>query len=265
MDRIIYAVLVGKRRDIVLLLHKEGPLTLSKLRNSLGISASSLIFEISALESLGVVKREDSLVYLTELGMRVANIISTTEPMKSLNILSIIGHKSFVVWLLISPHLRLVATLILSTWIFTLVLGSFLNPPLTLLGVVYTGYYLLLLIIYTPEISLLTSLTSAMFVIVALYLYSRGKITPYKTVVGLAPLAIYPSLHLSLVQLAKALEYSYLIVFSQILLFITLLLSAFMLATVYSIEMGTPYESSLVYTLLIFFIGPALFHIFQMR
>lgn len=265
MDKVIHAVLIGKRRDLVLLLHRGGPQTLSKLRNSLGVSASSLIFDISALESLGVVKREDSLVYLTDLGVKVATIISTTEPMKSLSFLSIIGLRPFVVWLLVSPYLHVAALIVLATWLATLAFGAFLTPPLALLGVVYAGYYLPLSFKLSTEISLAVSLISATVLTAALNLYSRGRITLYKTAVGIAPLALYPSLHLTLVEIAKALEYSYVIVFSQILLFVALLLTASMLATVYSVEVGSPYESSLVYTLLIFFVGPALLHIFPFQ
>jgi len=130
VERVIYGVAVGRRRDIVLLLQREGPLSLAKLRSSLGISASTLLFELSALESLGVIRREDSLVYLTELGEKVASIISTMEPLKSLNFLSVVGLRPLVVWLLMSPFLHIAASVLLMGWVAALMFGALQNPPL---------------------------------------------------------------------------------------------------------------------------------------
>ncbi|MFN7105954.1 MAG: ArsR family transcriptional regulator [Pyrobaculum sp.] len=259
MERAIYGASIGRRRDLVLLLHKEGPLTLTKIRDKLRLSVSMLLFEVSALESLGVVKREDNVVYLTELGKRAASVISTIEPFRSLNFLSLIGLRPFVVWLLMSPYIYIVASVLIATWVITLLLGSLHNPPLTLLGVAYVGYYLPYSIKLSPFHSFIIS-TASIAIILAMA-YVLAKITPHKAAIGVTPLVIYPALHLTLVQITQVVNMVELVTVSQILLFISLLLTAAVFATVYSFEMGISYENSLVRTLLIFFIIPALLYL----
>jgi DNA-binding HxlR family transcriptional regulator len=265
VERVIYGVAMGRRREIVLLLHREGPMTLAKLRSSLGISASSLLFELSALESLGVVRREDSLVYLTELGEKVASILSTTEPLKSLSFLSVIGLRPLVVWLLISPYLRVATATLLLGWVVALVFGALQNPPLALLGVAYVGYYLPLSLGLSSHYALAVSLVSATALVTTSYFLTRKRMTPFKATVGLAPLALYPSIHLTFVNLARMWELPYLVTLSQVLLFFALLLTATMYATVYSLEAGTAYEHALIRTLLIFYVVPALLYLVPLR
>jgi Predicted transcriptional regulator len=265
VERVIYGVAVGRRRDIVLLLQREGPLSLAKLRSSLGISASTLLFELSALESLGVIRREDSLVYLTELGEKVASIISTMEPLKSLSFLSVVGLRPLVVWLLMSPFLHIAASVLLMGWVAALMFGALQNPPLALLGVAYVGYYLPLSLRLPLHYALALSLISAAALVVASHLLTRRRVTPLKAAVGLAPLALFPAVHLTLVYLAHTWEFPYLVTLSQILLFLALLLTATMYATVHSLEVGTTYEHTLIRTLLIFFVLPALFYLAPLR
>ncbi|MCX8137299.1 helix-turn-helix domain-containing protein [Pyrobaculum aerophilum] len=261
VDRIIYGAATGKRRDIILLLHKEGPLTLSKLRATLGISPSTLLFELSALEKLGVVRREDSLVALTELGERVASIISTAAPLKSLDFISVLGLRPLVIWLLMSPRLTITASILLATWVIALVIGGLQNPPLSMIYVLYIGYYLPLSLGLSAPLSIASSLLSLTILISAVYFLSHRKISPFKTAIGVFPIALYPAAHLTIVQIARSLEYTYLITVSQILLFVALLLTATVFASVYSLEVGTTYEASLVRALLLFFVIPSLFYL----
>jgi len=219
------------------------------------------LFELSALESLGVVKREDSLVYLTELGEKVASIISTTEPLKTLNFLSVMSLRPLVVWLLMSPYLHFTMTTLLASWVATLVFGALQSPPLALLGVAYVGYYLPLSLRLSTPYALIISLVSTTTLLLASYLMTKKRVTPSKTAVGLTPLILFPTVHLTLVNLAKTWEFPYLITFSQTLLFLTLLLTATTYATVYSLEVGTTYERALIYALLIFFVLPALIYL----
>ncbi|ABL88034.1 transcriptional regulator, ArsR family [Pyrobaculum islandicum DSM 4184] len=249
----------------MLLLHREGPMTLTKLRTSLNISASVLLFELSALENLGVVKREESLVRLTDLGEKVASIISTLEPLKSLTLPPTASLRPLVIWLLLSPHLHITTLVILTTWILALIVGALQNPPLTLFGVTYVGYYLPLSIRLSIYHSLAISLSSIAVIILTTYILSRKRIKPLKTIVGVIPLALYPSTHLTLVQIAYSLEFVYLITLSQILLFLTLLLTATMYATMYSLEVGTTYEQTLIHALIVFFVIPALLYMIPIR
>ncbi|ACB40320.1 helix-turn-helix domain-containing protein [Pyrobaculum neutrophilum] len=265
MERVLYGVAAGRRRDIVLLLHREGPLTLAKLRAALGISASTLLFELSALESLGVVKREDSMVYLTELGERAASIIATAEPLKTLSFLSVVGLRPLVVWLLLSPYLHIAAYTLVIGWAAALAIGAFQSPPLALLGVAYVGYNLPISIGLSKTVSLAVSLLSIAALFLATYLLSKGRLAPPKTAVGLAPIALYPSLHLTLVHLAHMWELTHLITLSQVLLFIALLFTATIYAAVYSLEVGSTYEGVLVRTLLVFFVAPALLYLAPIR
>ncbi len=265
MERVIYGASVGRRRDIILVLHREGPMTLAKLRAALGTSASTLLFELSALERLGIVKREESLVSLTELGEKVASIIATAEPLKSLNFLSVIGLRPLVVWLLMSPLLPAAAIVLLTGWIFSIVIGSLQNPSLSMIYVLYVGYYLPLSINLPPQISMAVSLLSLSGIILAIYLITNKKMSLYKTAVGVSPLSIYPATHLTLVQLARSLDYVYLITLSQILLFVALLFTAAIFATVYSLEVGTTYEAALARSLLAFFVIPSLFYLAPLR
>jgi DNA-binding Lrp family transcriptional regulator len=265
VERVIYGVAMGRRREIVLLLHREGPMTLAKLRSSLGVSASTLLFELSALESLGVVRREDSLVYLTELGGKVASILSSTEPLKSLSFLSVIGLRPLVVWLLVSPYLRVAAAALLLGWVVALVFGALQNPPLALLGVAYVGYYLPLSLGLSSHHALAASLVSATALVATSYFLTGRKMTPFKAAVGLAPLALFPATHLTFVNLARVWEFPYLVTLSQVLLFFTLLLTATMYAAVYSLEVGTAYEHALIRTLLIFYVVPALLYLAPLR
>jgi len=262
VERVIRGVLTGRRRDIILTLHREGPLTLSKLRNALKISSSTLLYELSALESLGVVKREDVVVYLTELGERVASIISTIEPLKSLNFLSLLGLRPLVVWFLFSPYAPVAAAAFLLSWIAALSFGALQDPPLTLLGIAYVGYYLPLSVKLEMQHALVISILSVALIFVAGYLASKRRLRPLSIVVGVLPLAIYPTVHMTLVQVAHATGVAYVISFSQILLFVSLLFTATVFATVYSLESGAPYESSLAYSLLLFFVAPALVYLF---
>ncbi|MFN3803624.1 MAG: ArsR family transcriptional regulator [Pyrobaculum sp.] len=259
MERAIYGASIGRRRDLVLLLHKEGPLTLTKIRDKLRLSPSTLLFELSALESLGVVKREDSMVYLTELGERVASVISAIEPFRSLNFLSLMGGRPFVVWLLVSPYIHFVASVLIATWVVTLLLGSLHDPPLTLLGVAYVGYYLPYSIKIGPLHSFIISTTSIALILAMAYVLA--KIAPHKAAIGVTPLVIYPTIHLTLVQITQVANMVELVTVSQILLFILLLLTAAVFATVYSFEVGIAYENSLVRALLVFFVIPALLYL----
>ncbi|MEZ0319075.1 MAG: ArsR family transcriptional regulator [Pyrobaculum sp.] len=263
MERALYGSLVGGRRDIVLLLYKEGPMTLAKIRSRTSLSASSLLYELSVLESLGVIRREDTLVYLTQLGEKVASIISSATPLKSLNFLSLIGLRPLVVWIILSPFMRHASIVIMSAWLVSLVAGAyFAEPPLTLLGVMYyAGYSLPFSIRLTPQWSLALSLLSLFFLTTSMYFLSRRKLTPSKIVIGLLPLALYPALHLAFVQAAIVTDTPHLITLSQILLFFMLLLTATVSATVYSIETASLYESVLIRTLLIFFVVPALVYL----
>ncbi|MEM0276231.1 ArsR family transcriptional regulator [Pyrobaculum sp.] len=265
VERVIYGAAMGRRRDIILLLHTEGPMPLAKLRDALKMSASTLLFELSALEKLGVVKREGSLVFLTELGERVASIISTVEPLKSLSFLSLAGLRPLVVWLLLSPLLPLAAATLLAGWVTALAVGSFLSPPLSMIYVMYVGHYLPSLLSLSPPLSLIVSLISVAGLLLGIYSASRRRLGLSKIVAGLFPLAIYPTVHLALVWLAQTFELSYLVAISQVLLFVSLLLTATVFATVYSIEMGATYETSLIRSLLAFFVVPALLYLAPLR
>ncbi len=259
MEEIVYKASVGKRRDIILTLYREGPLTFVKLRNKLGLSASALLYELAALESLELVKREDTVIYLTKLGEKVASIISTMEPLETLSFLTVIGLRSFVVWLLLSPVLHITALILLTTWTLALVMGAMHNPPLVYLGVTYVGYNLPRTVTLSTAVALAVSMVSIALVLGIAY--KTAKITPYKTVIGMTPLAIYPALHMTLVEIARQMQITQIFLSLEILLFISQLLTATVFATVYSIETGHSYEKSLLRTLVVFFIIPAMLYI----
>lgn len=258
VDQIIYGASIGKRREIVVTLYKGGPMTLAKLRDHLNMSPSTLLFELSALEALGVVKREDGLVRLTEIGEKAASIILTSEPLKELGLLHSIGLRPLVVWFLMSPHMNASALVLFATWLVALLLGALINPPLALVGVVYVGAFLHP--VKLGVFSLPVSYTSVAVILTLIYILTGRKITPQKALVGLMPLALYPTVHLALYQLSETLG-TYLLLASQVLLFISMLLTASMFASVYSFEAGKPFEQSLVRSLLVFFIAPSLVYL----
>jgi hypothetical protein len=150
-------------------------------------------------------------------------------------------------------------------WVAALMFGALQNPPLALLGVAYVGYYLPLSLRLPLHYALALSLISAAALVVASHLLTRRRITPLKAAVGLAPLALFPAVHLTLVYLAHMWEFPYLVTLSQVLLFLALLLTATMYAAVHSLETGTTYEHTLIRTLLIFFVLPALFYLAPLR
>ena len=171
-----------------------------------------------------------------------------------------------MVWIILSPFMRYASMAITATWLASLVAGAFAEPPLTFLGVMYyVGYSLPFSIRLTPPWSLALSLLSLFSITAAIYFLSRRRLTPSKIVIGLLPLALYPAVHLALVQAAVVTDTPFLIALSQILLFFSLLLTATVSATVYSIETASLYESVLIRTLLVFFVVPALVYLVPLK
>lgn len=256
MEKALYGALVGRRREVVMAVYRDGAATLAKLREATGLSTSSLFFEISALESLGVLRREGNLVKLTPLGERVASAISSMQPLRSLDFLKLLGLRPLVVWLMFSPYLRPLSALMMATWVAIIVFSHVVDVPISLFGLVYVGRYLPLSGGW--PLGLPASAASMAAILAMSHVASRGALGPSKAIIGIMPMLLYPPLHLSLVDLYRATEAAYLVVLSQALLPVAMLFTAATYASVYSLEVGTAYEAALARSLLLFFVLPAL-------
>lgn len=256
VEKALYGALVGRRREVVMALHRDGAATLARLREATGLSSSSLLFEISALESLGVLRREGNVVKLTPLGERVASALSSMQPLRGLDFLKLMGLRPLVVWLAFSPHLRPLAVLLVATWTAALVVSHLDGVHISLVGLIYVGRYLPMS--WGGYLGLPISAASVASILALSYLASGRALTPSRAVAGLIPMLLYPCVHLTLVDLYRATGAAFAVVLSQVLLPVAMLITAATFASVYSLEVGTPYEAALARSLMVFFVVPAL-------
>jgi DNA-binding MarR family transcriptional regulator len=253
------------RRGILMSLHKSGALTLARLCDALNMPPHAVVAEVSALERLGLVRREDSLVYLTETGRRAVYILLNAGRPGSRKLLLPLKIESLAAWLSVSPHSSAISLMLLLGWIASLIIGALYKPPLVLLGVIYAGCYLTPPVDPGPHLSLAASLASALGILLVIHLLSRRRIAPPRAVLGVYPLALYPAAHLVAVELARALNAPYLVTASQIASSVVPLLTAFTHASFHALETGSSYERTLLYSLFAFFVAPALFYSLPVR
>jgi len=259
VDDIIYNIGHGKRREIILALYENGPMSLAKLRSELSISPSSLLFEISALEALGVVRRDENLVTLTDVGNKAAAILTSLRPFKSLPWLEWIGLKPLIVWLLVSPYSRFAALGLLAIWAFSLLAESLLfDASLVLFGVLYSGKYAAMNEVKIhPLLSLFTSFASLLTMWIILRKFSK-RIVFVRFLLGLFPLLLYPPVHLTLLQLASPQA----LAIANISALVATLFTAGTLASLYSFETGFKYETVLAGFLFVIFVIPTLIQLY---
>lgn len=241
MEDIIYKVAYGERRRILLTLYKKGATSLNKLRDILGISPSALLMDISALETLGLIRRDGNLVELTDQGAKVASLLSSIGPLRSLSILEVLGLRPIVVPMLFSPYADLLSALLPLLWA-----ASILNSKLTLLGVIYTNIFENIIEI------VLISMISFIGILISIYLISRRRIKITHIIIGLFPILIYPSFY----QIIGNFNINY------ALKFILLVLSCGTLSVITSYDLGSRYETSLLFYLSFMFVLPILAYLF---
>jgi len=240
VEDLIYKAAYGRRREILLTLYSGGTTSLNRLRNKLGVSSSALLFDISALEALGLIKRDGGFVELTDKGAKVASILSSIAPLKNLSMLEALGLRPFVVPMLASPYLNAVAVLLLAIWLVSIYISRS-----TLIGVIYS--YIFTNIYYILFISIL-SLTT---ILISIYFATRRKVHITNIIIGLFPLLIYPSISIII--------NNYNIIYT--LKFILLLLSCGTLSTATSYDVGSKYETTLLAYLSGMFIFPILIYL----
>nr|KJR74240.1 MAG: ArsR family transcriptional regulator [Thermoproteus sp. AZ2] len=236
MEDLVYRAAYGRRREVLLALYNGGPMTLNKLRAKLGASSSALLFDIAALEALGLIKREDGVIELTDRGAQLASIISSVAPLKSLSLFEALGLRPIVVYMLSSPYLRFIAVLLAILWAISLYPSG-----VALVGVIYTG-------MFPRAISIPISLTSFALLISLIWLFNKRKANISHIIIGLFPLLLYPSL--ALLPLGNVALFA--------LKFILLLFTCATLSTVASYDLGVKYEWALLIYLSAMFVFPIL-------
>ncbi|MEL9991768.1 MAG: HTH domain-containing protein [Thermoproteus sp.] len=240
MENLIYKVAYGRRREVLLLLYSEGPATLNRLKDRLGVSASALLFDISALEALGLVRRDGNVVELTDKGAKIASILSSVGPLRELSVLEVLGLRPFIVAMLASPHLKITAALLLATWIVSVYLSRE-----ALVGVIYTDMFNNIFII------ILSSIISLISILLLVYFLSGRRVDIVHTILGLFPLLIYPPISASIGN--YNVDYA--------LKFVLLLLTCGTLATTTSYDVGSKYETTLLAYLSGMFVFPILIYL----
>lgn len=237
MEDLVYRAAYGRRREILLLLYSEGAVSLNKLRSRLGVSSSALLFDVSALEALGLVKRDGNMLELTDQGVKVASVLSSLAPLRSLSALEALGLRPFVVPILVTPHLEIVAFLLLAIWGISLYISR-----ATLVGVIYT------FIFNNIFLSIPISVISLSLIMLLMHFISRRRLHPVHIIIGLFPLLTYPSISLIINNYY----------FNYTIKFILLLLTCGTLATVTSYDGGYKYETALLAYLSGMFVLPVL-------
>lgn len=240
VEDLIYKVAYGRRREILLMLYGEGPTTLNKLKDRLGVSASALLFDISALEALGLVRRDGNMVELTDRGAKIASILSSVGPLRELSMLEALGLRPFIVAMLASPYLKIAAALLLTTWIISIYLSRE-----ALLGVIYTNIFNNIFIIIS------SSIISLISILLLIYFLSNRRVDIIHTILGLFPLLIYPPISASIGN--YNIDYA--------LKFVLLLLTCGTLATTTSYDVGSKYETTLLAYLSGMFVFPILIYL----
>ncbi|AEA11990.1 regulatory protein, ArsR [Thermoproteus uzoniensis 768-20] len=240
VEDLIYKAAYGRRREILLILYSQGATSLNKLRSKLGVSSSALLFDISALEALGLIKRDGGLVELTDKGVKVASILLSVAPLRNLSILEALGLRPFVVPMLASPYLNAVTALLLIIWT-----ASIYVSKSALIGIIYTY-------IFTNIYNILfISILSFIFILFSIYFTTHRRVPLTHIIIGLFPLLIYPSISIIIE--------NYNILYA--LKFILLLLSCGTLSTVTSYDMGSKYETALLAYLTGMFVIPILVYL----
>lgn len=225
MEDLIYKAAYGRRREVLLVLYSEGAVSLNKLRSKLGVSPSALLFDISALEALGLVKRDGNMVELTDKGAKVASVLSSLAPLRGLSALEALGLRPLVVPMLIAPHLEVAVLMLLAAWGVSLYMSR-----ATLAGVIYI--FIFNNIFYSIAISII----SLSIIILLIYFISHRRIHPIHIIIGLFPLLIYPTIFLIVNNYY----------FNYTMKFILLFLTCGTLATVTSYDGGYKYEAALL-------------------
>ncbi|MBP1450015.1 MAG: ArsR family transcriptional regulator [Thermoproteus sp.] len=239
MEDLIYKVAYGRRREILVALYSEGPSTLSKLRKKLGVSSSALLFDLAALEALGLVRRDDGMVELTDAGVRAASILSSLNPLRSWTVLELLGIRPLLVPMLMSPYSRGAAALLALLWALSMYLSN-----TTLVGVVYMDLFI------NKFLSLIISYLSFIFIILFIYIFTKRKVDIFHIIIGIFPLLLYPPLAAINAGLAYMLK------------FVLLLFACGSSAAVASFDLGLKYEVALLIYLSIMFILPILIYLF---
>lgn len=236
MEDLVYRAAYGRRREILLALYNGGPMTLNKLRAKLGASSSALLFDVAALEALGLIKREDGVIELTDKGAQLVLVISSVAPLRSLPLFEALGLRPIVVYMLSSPYLRVIAALLAALWAISLY-----SSGVTLAGVIYTG-------MFPRAISIPVSAASLALLVLLIWLFNKRRAGVFHIVIGLFPLLLYPSL--ALLPLGNVALFA--------LKFILLLLTCATLSTVTSYDLGVKYEWALLIYLSAMFVFPVL-------
>lgn len=240
MEDLIYRAAYGRRREILLILYSEGTVSLNKLRTRLGASSSALLFDISALEALGLVRRDGNIVELTDQGAKVASMLSSLTPLRGLSVLEALGLRPFVVPMLASPYLEIAVFILLALWGLSLYISR-----ITLLGVIYTSIF------NNAFYTILISTTSLAIIMLLTYFLSHRKVHIIHLIIGLFPLLIYPSISIVISNYY----------FNYIMKFILLIITCGTLATVTSYDTGFKYETTLLAYLSGMFVFPILIYL----